>query len=129
MKTTLSTKGLAEQLERIIQAGQDIDAAVDDALQAGGEVLVDGMKRRAPVLTGNLAGTIHATEPRQDGNFHTIEVGLPSDVDAETARYGNAQEFGTANMPAHPYLRPTIDEDGRKAQRAMKNTLVDRGAL
>jgi HK97 gp10 family phage protein len=129
MKTTLTTKGFDEYLEKIAQAGKDIDAISDDALKAGGEVLVEGMRRRARERTGNLKRKIRATQPKQDGNFHYTEVGLPAGTDADTARYGNANEFGTANMAAQPYIRPALDEDMKTARAAMRKVFEESGAV
>lgn len=125
----MSTKGFDEYLEKIGKAGQDIDQITDQALIVGGKILVDGMQARAPELTGNLKSKIHATEPIVDGNYHFIEVGLPSDVDAETARYGNTQEFGSSSMAAHPYVRPALNEDMNVARSEMKNVFTGNGAL
>ncbi len=129
IKGRLETKGFGEYLERLAKAGVEIDPITDQALSAGGDVLVEGMQSRAPVDTGNLQSKISRSEPVQEGNVHYIEVGLLHGVDAETARYGAAQEFGTSDMPAHPYIRPTMDNDMRKARAAMKDVFVEREAL
>lgn len=119
VKTKLTTKGFAEYLEAIATAGENVDEAADEALIAGADVLLDGMRRRAPEDTGNLKGELKRTEPRVDGNWHVIEIGLIQ-TDAETARYGTAQEYGWGpDNPARPYIRPTIDEDQRAARAAM----------
>lgn len=119
IKTKLTTKGFEEYLERIARAGASVDAIAAKALAAGGKVLVDGMQSRVPEDTGNLKSKISMSDPRQDGNFVYIEVGLV-EADAKTARYGNAQEFGTANMSAQPYVRPALDSDRGKARKAMR---------
>lgn len=116
----LETKGFSEYLERTVQAGHNIDLVADEALSSGGDVLLDGMLRRVPRKTGNLAAHLERTEPERDGNFHSVLVGLSRSADANTARYGGAQEFGTSSMPAHPYIRPAIDEDMRSARAAMR---------
>jgi HK97 gp10 family phage protein len=129
IKTRLTTSGFSEYLEKIVKAGQDIDAIADEALAAGGSVLVEGMHRRVPKDTGNLDAHLAVSAPQQDGNFHFIEVGLLHGTDANTARYGAAQEFGTSHTPAQPYIRPTMDEDMRKARGDMKEVFVAKGAL
>lgn len=121
----VETKGLEDYMEQLQRLGGDIDAAADEALDAGGDVLVEGMQRRAPKDTHNLERKINKTAARGDGNFHFIVVGLVN-VDAETARYGTAQEYGTSSMAAHPYLRPTIDEDMKLARRRMKEAFQAR---
>ena len=42
----LETKGFSEYLERLVQAGKDIDVVADETLEAGGDVLLEGMQRR-----------------------------------------------------------------------------------
>ena len=119
----LETKGFSEYLERVAQAGKDLDTAADQALAAGGEILLAGMQRRVPKDTHNLEGNLEMTEPQRDGNFHVIEVGLSKKADAETARYGNVQEYGSSSMAAQPYVRPALDEDMGKARVAMRQIL------
>lgn len=128
IRTKLTTKGFEEYLEKIAAAGMNVDLAADEALAAGGEVLLAGMQRRAPVgqspddpHPGNLKSKLAKSEPEQDGNFHSIEVGLLKGTDADTARYGNAQEFGTSSMAAQPYVRPALDSDMGKARSAMRS--------
>jgi HK97 gp10 family phage protein len=124
----LTTKGFAEYLENLARAGQDIDAITDQALAAGGEVLLKGMKRRVPKDTGNLENHLVIWGPQQDGNYHYILVGLVN-ADAKTARYGTAQEYSTSSMAAQPYIRPTIDEDKSQAGKAMLEVFKEAGAL
>lgn len=129
IRTKFSTKGFREYLEKIEKAGKDIDPITDEALSAGGGVLLDGMQRRVPKDTHNLEHHLAVDGPHQDGNFHYIEVGLPRGTDAETARYGNAQEYGTSSMAAQPYIRPTLDSDIRKARKEMRAVFEKRSAL
>lgn len=126
-KAKLDLKGFSEYLEAIQKAGRDIDAATDRALVRGGEVLLEGMKRRVPKDTHNLEEHLVIEGPVRDGNFHYVEVGVSSD--AETARYGNAQEFGSSSMPAHPYVRPALDGERRKVNQAIKESLKSEGVI
>jgi HK97 gp10 family phage protein len=128
IKTRLTTKGLEEYLDALARAGADIDAAADEALQAGGVVLVAGMKERVAKDTHNLEEHIVASEPAAEGNVHFIEIGLLG-ANAETARYGNVQEFGSRHTHAHPYVRPTMDGDMGKARAEMRRVLRERGKL
>ena len=128
-RASFSLKGFEEYLEKIAKAGHDVDAAADQANVAGGDVLLDGMLRRVPRQTGNLAEHLERTEPKVDGNFRYIEVGMPRKTDAETARYGNVQEYGSAHTPAQPYIRPTFDQDKAKARKAQKEALKKAGII
>jgi len=123
-KVKLTTKGFEEYLERVAASGKSVDVAAAAALEAGGEVLLEGMRRRVPVATGNLKDSLKVNGPEQDGNYHFIDVGLVG-ADADTARYGNAQEYGTSSMGANPYVRPAMDEDMRKARAAMKQVFEE----
>ncbi len=117
----LETKGFSEYLEKLVQAGEDVDRIADQALEAGGDVLLQGMDQRVPKLTGDLAAHLDRSEPVQDGNFHSVTVGLRSDTPSEILRYGGAQEFGwDPDHPAQPYIRPAIDEDMKSARAVMK---------
>ncbi len=118
-------------LEKLAQAGQDIDADADRAALAGGQVLQAGMKRRVAVLTGDLQSHVEIDGPNVDGNRHSVDVGIlrKKGTSAETARKANAQEFGTSSMPAHPFVRPTEVEDRGKAIQAVKESLKADGAI
>ncbi len=137
-----SMRGFEEYLERIAQAGKDVDAAADRALLAAAEILQKGMKSRVPVDTGNLRDHIKIKGPEQDGNYHSVEVGVIHNrqyTDADTARYGNVQEygrvvdnataidteFGSVRKSAHPYIRPTLKGDASKALKAMRESLKE----
>jgi HK97 gp10 family phage protein len=128
IRSKLTTKGFDDYLERLAQAGQDIDAIVDEALNAGGQVFIEGMERRAPELTGKLKGHIKMTEPAQAGNYHFVKIGV-YDVDRDTEMYFFYQEMGSAQNPAHPYIRPAFDEDTRAARAAMLNVFKARMVL
>ncbi len=67
--------------------------------------------------------------PYQDANYHYVMVGLSSSADADTARYGNAQEYGSSSMAAHPYVRPTLDSDFGKARSAMRDVFKEQGCV
>lgn len=118
-KATISTKGMEKFLEEVAAAGKDVDAAADRALRAAGGVLKGGMRRRAPKDTRNLERHIDFEGPSAEGQYRSIRVGVVG-ADAETERYGQAQEFGTASMPAQPYVRPTVDEDRKLVNAAIK---------
>ena len=125
-------KGFEDYLEQVAQAGRDIDAAADNALEAGAGVAVEGMRRRVHKDTHNLERSIDQTAPKTDGNVHSITVGLIK-PDADTARYGMAQEYGWADRQGakagQSYIRATVDEDGAKIRSAERDSLKKDGAL
>lgn len=135
----LNIKGFEEYLEKIAQAGKDIDTAVDAALLVGAEIIQKEMQDRTPVgqapkdpHPGNLRAHIKIKGPAQDGNYHVVEVGLIHDeayTDAETTRYGNANEYGTARMPARSFIRSGINYSKIRVRSAMRKELERRGTL
>lgn len=128
MKGQLSLSGLEGYLEDLARAGQDVDAAAQKALVAGGEVLAADMRVRVPKDTHHLEETIGVSDPHQDGNFSYVNVGVITD-DAETAIYGNVQEFGSSSVQAQPYIRPSFRSKKSAAMKAMKASLEEDGWL
>lgn len=126
---SLALKGLEEYLETLAAAGADVDLSADRALAAGADVALAGMQRKVPRDTQNLASKLSAGTPQADGNFHSVKIGLGPEVDADTVRYGNAQEYGTSEMAAQPYIRPTMDGDKSKIRAAMRESLEQDGKL
>ena len=118
-RVKFDTKPIINYLEDLVKNGKNIDLVVPKALKAGGGVLLDGMKKRVRKDTHNLEEHLVMDGPYQDGNYHFVKVGLSQKADAETARYANAQEYGTSSMPAQSYIRATEDHDLGKARKAM----------
>lgn len=127
MKSTLTLKGFENYLDKISAAGADIDAVADEALAAGAEVLRAGMERRAPEQTGKLKSHIKVKMVR-GGNSHMAKVGI-FDVDRVKETYFFYQEMGSARTNAHPYIRPAINEDAKKAKTEMRKIFKARGAI
>ena len=124
----LDLKGFSEYLEAIVQAGVDIDAAAQRALEAGGAILETEMERLVPKDEHNLESNIVLVGPFQDGNFSYVEVGVVN-ADDETATYGNVQEYGSPskNIKAQPYIRPSIDGKRSAVNREMRESLKSEG--
>jgi HK97 gp10 family phage protein len=129
VRAKLVTKGFEAYLEELVRQAHDIHAVTDEALEAGGDVLLDGRKKRVPKDTRQLEDNLSVMGPYKDGNFHFITVGIDKDAPGEVHRYGLAQEFGTSNMPGQPYIRPTIDEDMTKARAAMRKVFKSKGKI
>lgn len=128
-----TVRGLEEYLENIQKAGVNIDAAAQRALQKGAAILEAEMEARAPVgETGNLLAHVEVDGPHQIGNYSYVDIGVihnASLTDAETAIYGNVQEYGapSKNIPAQPYIRPAIDSKKSAVARAVRESLKAEG--
>jgi HK97 gp10 family phage protein len=130
MATTgkLELGGLANYLEEIARAGQDIDAAAGRALDAGSQPILTEMKRLVPKDTHNLEGHLGVDGPHRTGNFSYIEIGVIT-ADKETAIYGNVQEYGSSSVAAQPYIRPALKSKKSAAMKAMKESLKSEGLV
>jgi HK97 gp10 family phage protein len=106
-----------EDLVKKFHALNDIVKSVKirTALRAGGLVIMNDAKARAPVLTGNLRRSI--TMEDGPGEF---EINIGTDV-----VYAPFQEFGTSRMAARPYLRPAFDENTAQVEREIAEALWD----
>jgi HK97 gp10 family phage protein len=134
--TTLSLSGIEEYLERVAQAGRDVDEAAARALLEGAEVIQEAQRALAPVDTGNLREHIQIKGPEQDGNYIFVEVGVIHDrafTDAKTDRYAKAQEFGWGDKKGyragHSFIRTGRDNSRARALAAMKASLERDGVL
>lgn len=104
-----------------IQGAKALDAALGQladhiqaeiltlAAKAGAEVLQAGMARRAPRRTGELAEGI-GIKVQETAEGALVDIGPTKE-----AFYGMFQELGTVRHAAHPFMRPTMDEDGAAA--------------
>jgi hypothetical protein len=136
-KVTLTLDGYEAYLEELQKAGEDIDLVAEQCLDAGADVLVAGMQRRAPY--DRIKKVIRKTVIMADGNKRYLYVGVLRGTDAETARIAAVWEFGGRTTPSpknprrkprpgirmKPYIRPTLRNDARKARAAQEDIFQD----
>ena len=135
-RARLDVKGLGEYLENIQKAGLDIDAAAQRALSEGAGILHAEMDHLVPVgdssegdkHPGNLRKNIVIVGPFQDGNVSYVEVGVVN-ADAETAIYGNVQEYGSPSKHIRPqsYIRAAVDNKAAAVKKAIRESLKAEG--
>ncbi|PWJ07918.1 hypothetical protein DKG34_10975 [Streptomyces sp. NWU49] len=101
---TVTIEGLPELRQRLEQLPTEVKAACFRALKASGGAIVDGVKGRVKVDSGNLHSSVKA---RYENNRLRAEIGW-WDRDDEYAVW---QEFGTKSMPANPSLGPALEEE------------------
>lgn len=129
-----TVRGLEEYMDTLLKAGRDIDAAAQRALEKGAPILQSEMQALVPIDEGNLLEHIQIDGPHQEGNYSYIEVGVihkSGFTDAETARYGNAQEYGWSSggkfHPGRSYIRPAIDRKRALVLRTIRESLKAEG--
>jgi HK97 gp10 family phage protein len=120
MSVTITIKGLKELDAALRQLPDEMQASpVRTALKAGAEVLRDGMSRRAP-RDPVVAGVTLADEIVVVAKVSTAKDTAVAQIGpSKRAFYGGFQELGTSKMPAQPFMRPTLDEDGQIAIAAL----------
>ena len=104
----MSVRGADNVVRNIGKAAKALGGpGILPAVQSGGNILVNGFKRRAPFLSGNLRRSYH----QEDGRVTAESASVICGTDVEYAIY---QEFGTRFQAGTPHVRPTIDEDRSK---------------
>lgn len=86
------------------------------SVDAGLGVLARGIETRAPIDEGSLRRSVIVGPAKTARNWTGGAVIVVSD-------HAAAVEFGTSNMPAQPFVRPTADQDGPAAARTVLQTL------
>lgn len=106
-------EGMEQLMNQLQQLGMSVDTVVTEkALQAGGEVIKEGIKETAPVRSGHLENNIIVSDVK-DG-----EIAIGPDQQG-VAFYGHFLEFGTSTMDAKPFMRPGFENKKNQAQTEM----------
>jgi HK97 gp10 family phage protein len=100
-KASVTVEGDDELAASLRRAADEI-AEPTRALDNSGRIVEQRARAGAPVDTGALARSIHAT--RQGVEVH---------VGPTVGIYAAVQEYGSSHTPAHPYLRPALDYSER----------------
>lgn len=94
----VNSRGLADFKNRIDDAVRRMESEIGGMLQDEAENLRDEIVSRAPVRSGELAGSVQVVETGP----HSFIV----EIDAPHALH---VEYGTSKMEAQPFIRPAID--------------------
>ena len=129
----MTVQGLDELLSDISAMAEilsDNGTATSKALNAGADILLDDMKRRAStdpkIRSGDLYASIkkgHVKASRKNGG-KSINVGVKHSE--RGAYYANPVEWGhggPAPAPAHPFVVPAMDTHQDEAYDAIKDVL------
>ncbi len=112
---------IARDLETLSRA--ENNKVLRDATRAGADVLKTEVINRAPVRTGKMKKNVVVVTQRSrrrgeiSSGVHIRGVNLRTGnsdntmkaTDPRNAFYWRFVELGTANMPAHPFVRPAYD--------------------
>jgi len=126
--------GLEQYLENIQRAGNDVDVAASEAVDAGAEIVFEDVQANAPVLKkddprrvkGQLKSDVYRTEVQHDGDYHFVVVGVDEKKDLP---YETFVEYGTSDTAAQPFFRPGFDNNRNKVHAAEREILKDKGLV
>lgn len=130
--TVTGTDILLSDLERMMPSTMN----VDDALKAGGEILAEEIRTRAPVGTGRMKSAVKVHPARTTVKGRTISAGIKRKdigISADSkyfypahVEYGHGgPKKGSARTPPHPYLKPAREAAMDKAWNAVKQTVIN----
>ena len=133
----IETTGLDELIEQLKAIGANVDEACISAAEAGATVALEALKRSAPVRTGALRDHIKIAKKGYDaidGYYCDVyPVGVrPGGGTTAARRYasiGFVLEYGRSNMPARPWMGPTMDREDKRIHEAMERELMARLGL
>jgi HK97 gp10 family phage protein len=110
------------QVVSLMQAGLVVERAAKIKLSENGRHDEGTPTPSAPgsppsTITGTLKASVKTFEPTQRGfGKYAILIG-------PTAEYGRIQELGGGNLPARPYMQPSMDESARDVRNVYINAL------
>lgn len=125
-------------LLKMSKLGDQTDRIAEEALQAGGEVVlaevranlqgVVGRDTKYPSLaTGELIGSLGLSPVKRDRNEnYDIKVGFGeprSDKAKSNAKLANILEYGKSGQPAKPFLKPARRTSRKACIAAMQEVL------
>jgi len=118
-------------VERFRKLTKDMQREVHDAavteLHIQATELAHMIQSVAPVYEGVLVTTVKVIPGKTDTQVRVIAGGektVRKGVSSKPYDYARADEFGTVNMPAHPFFFPTYRLKKKKMISAMKRKIT-----
>jgi hypothetical protein len=130
LSATISMPNLDKYLEQIQAAGNNIDDACKDAINAALPIVEKSMKAGAERhrKTGDVVNAIEVTPAKQEGNYFYGSVGINLEKHPE-AFEGVYQEYGDGHSPCFPdpFVRPAVDDNRKEILRIERAALKKKG--
>ncbi|MGW8114040.1 hypothetical protein ACVS9P_02455 [Caproicibacterium sp. NSD3] len=130
LSATITLPNLDKYLEKIESAGNSIDEACKEAVNAALPIVEKSMKAGAERhrKTGAVVNAIEITPAKQEGNFIYGVVGIDMQKHPE-ALPGVFQEYGDGHSPCFPdpFVRPAVDDNRKEILAAERAVLKKRG--
>lgn len=136
LSATITLPNLDKYLEKIQAAGNNIDDACKEAVNAALPIVEKSMKEGAArhrkgvgkYGTDAVYNAIETKPAKQQGNYVYGEVGIDTEKHPE-AKEGVYQEYGDGHSPEFPdpFVRPAIDDNRKQIRAAEVAVLKKRG--
>ncbi|NSW92317.1 MAG: HK97 gp10 family phage protein [Firmicutes bacterium] len=117
-RVSIQLIGVNELIKNLEAVSDNITKDLTKAVKAGAKIVLDDAKARAPVDTGELRDNMTMRVVEKDRSQVEIDVGPGKDQ-----FYGLFIEQGTSKMAAKPFLRPALDENKEKVQKAITDEI------
>lgn len=117
-KADFELVGVEELIKNLEAVSDNVTRDLTKAVKAGAKVVLDEAKSRAPVDTGALRDNMTMRVVEKDRSQVEVDVGPHKDQ-----YYGYFLEHGTSKMSPRPFLRPALDENRDKIEKAMVDAL------
>jgi HK97 gp10 family phage protein len=92
-----------------------------DAAKAGGKIVLEDAKRRAPRRSGRLADGITMRVAGRESDVNEVTVVVRPSRKTFWAWFN---EKGTKNMDAQPFMKPALEANRDRVRQAIKDKLV-----
>lgn len=130
LSATITMPNLDKYLEKIQAAGNNVDDACKDAVNAALPIVEKSMKAGAERhrRTGAVVNAIEVTPAKQEGNYIYGTVGIDMEKHPE-AFEGVFQEYGDGHSPCFPdpFVRPAIDDNRKEILATERAVLKKKG--
>lgn len=120
MKNTFTFTGGREIAKALDQMSKALSSRIKlEALREAGEPMRYAMQQKAPRATGKLQGAMVINNSRgQDAKESAVAIGP-----ARGSFYGSFAEFGTKEIAAQPFIRPSFDETAQETLHDLSDIL------
>ena len=130
LSADLIAPDLSRYLEKIEAAGNNVDDACKEAVDAALPIVEQSMKAGAERhrRTGDVVNAIETVPAKQEGNYIWGHVGIDMEKHPE-AKEGVFQEYGDGHSPEFPdpFVRPALDDNRKEILRTERAVLKKKG--
>ena len=130
LSATITMPNLDKYLEKIQAAGNNVDDACKDAVNAALPIVEKSMKAGAERhrKTGDVVNAIETVPAKQEGDYIYGTVGIDMKKHPEAAE-GVFQEYGDGHSPCFPdpFVRPAVDDNRKEILAAERAALKKKG--